>query len=60
MDLYNYPTSHIACWYDWMYMAQEVVEKYDVDFASSLEKELSLEQGLEAMRIFIDKYYYQI
>jgi hypothetical protein len=54
-----YPTSHIACWYDWMYMAQEVVEKYDVDFASSLEKELSLEQGLEAMRIFIDKYYYQ-
>jgi|GEM_PF-1125147 hypothetical protein len=56
----SFPTNDITyyCWYDWMDLVQEVIEKYDVKFATDSEEGLSLEQGLEAMRIFVEKYYY--
>jgi hypothetical protein len=53
-----FPTKDIAYWYDWMDLVQEVIEKHDVKFATDSEEGLSLEQGLEAMRIFVEKYYY--
>ncbi len=45
-------------WYKWMNCVQEATEKYNVNFADDPAEGLSLEQGLEAMRIFIEKYYY--
>lgn len=45
-----HPTLDPACWYEWMECIQ---------FSVDPKEGLSLEQGLEAMRIFIEKNYYQ-
>ena len=54
-----YPTQDLGCWYNWMECVQLVVNKYNVQFSSDPKQGLSLEQGLEAMRIFIEKNYYR-
>lgn len=54
-----YPTQDPACWYNWMECVQLVVDKYNVQFSVDSKEGVFLEQGLEAMRIFIEKNYFQ-
>jgi hypothetical protein len=57
-DDYRYEEDGTLYWEDWIEIVNNVISKENVDFALNNEG-VTLEQGLEAVRMFVDKYYDQ-